>query len=356
MTRTTVPAASSAAHDDLSVSPDVTRDEWTAYVEAHPEASAYHQWDWRHVFEAAFHHRSEYLAARRGSAIVGVLPLVAFDHAVFGRFMVSLPFVNYGGILADDQPIRNALLAEAARRASAYGMSHVELRHTTPQFVHLPVRAHKVSMTMELPDDPERAFQNLDRTVRNRIRRAEKAGLSVESGGADLLEDFYGVFAANMRDLGTPVYPKQWFAEILARFPETTRLTIVRIDRTAVAGALAIGYRRRLEVPSAASLKEFRTTSANTLLYWSIMRKAVVDGYRVFDFGRSSPGDGPFTFKQRWGALPGPMHWEYVLGSGHSLPDRSPKNAKFSLAIRAWQLLPLAVTNRMGPSIVRFLP
>jgi len=111
MTRTTVPAASSAAHDDLSVSPDVTRDEWTAYVEAHPEASAYHQWDWRHVFEAAFHHRSEYLAARRGSAIVGVLPLVAFDHAVFGRFMVSLPFVNYGGILADDQPIRNALLA-----------------------------------------------------------------------------------------------------------------------------------------------------------------------------------------------------------------------------------------------------
>ena len=116
-----------------AVSADVSSEEWDAYVEAHPDASVYHRWAWRQVFEGAFRHRTEYLAARdaRGQ-VVGVLPLVVFEHWLGGRFMVSLPFVNYGGVLADHDAAVRALAGEAERRARHYGLRHVELRRRFP--------------------------------------------------------------------------------------------------------------------------------------------------------------------------------------------------------------------------------
>lgn len=340
----------------VTVSADVTREEWDGFVQAHPRSSVYHLWDWRHVFESAFRHRTEYLAARRESTIVGVLPLVAFDHWLFGRFMVSLPFVNYGGVLADDGEVARAMVDEAASRAAWSRMSHVELRHLRPEIGNLPRRTHKVTMTRELPASPDQAWEGLDRKVRNQIRKAGKSGLSSEVGGLELLPAFYAVFAENMRDLGTPVYPERWFREMLERFPDRTRVFVVRHGQQPVAAAITLGDRASVEVPSAGSLRAFRAMCPNMLLYWRVMVQAISDGKRVLDFGRSTPGEGTFRFKEQWGAVPGPMTWEYVLMPSAVLPDRSPDNARYRAAIAAWQRLPLALANRLGPSVVRFLP
>jgi len=340
-----------------NVSADVSGEEWDAYVNAHPEASAYHAWTWRHVFEAAFGHRTEYLAAREASGrIVGVLPMVAFDHWLGGRFFVSLPFVNYGGVLADGPAAGRALVHEAGARARRYGMRHVELRHTTPQLGDLPRRTHKVSMMRPLEATPEQAWDALDRKVRNQVRKAEKSGLTVESGGLELVPAFYDVFAENMRDLGTPVYPRRWFEEILDRFSDRAGLVVVRDGTRPVAAALTIAHRDSLEIPSAGSLRAYRPQAANVLLYWAIMRQAIVAGARVLDYGRSTPGEGTFKFKEQWGAVPGPVTWEYVLNGTRTLPDRNPKNPAFQQAIAVWRRLPLALTNRLGPAVVRFLP
>jgi FemAB-related protein (PEP-CTERM system-associated) len=339
------------------VSADITREEWDAYVDAHADGTANHLWAWRHVYEAAFRHRTEYLAARRPDGrIVGVLPLVVFEHWMCGRFMVSLPFVNNGGVLADDHDIARGLIQDATERAKWHRMSHVELRHRTPQFGDLPIRRHKVSMMAPLAGSIDGAWEALDRKVRNQVRKAEKSGLTTEVGSAELLPEFYAVFAENMRDLGTPVYPRRWFEEILLRFPERSRVFLVRHDRQAIAGAVTLGYRDSLEVPSAASLRSHRQMCPNMLLYWRIMQQAVADGVRVLDFGRSTPGEGTYKFKEQWGAVPGPMAWEYVLLSRRTVPDRSPANSRFQHAISMWQHLPLGVANTVGPNVVRFLP
>ncbi len=340
-----------------AVSADVSSEEWDAYVEAHPDASVYHRWAWRQVFEGAFRHRTEYLAARdaRGQ-VVGVLPLVVFEHWLGGRFMVSLPFVNYGGVLADHDAAVRALAGEAERRARHYGLRHVELRHTTPQIPECPRLTHKVSMTLALQPSAERAWETLDRKVRNQVRKAEKGGLTSEVGGLELVPEFYGVFAENMRDLGTPVYPESWFAQILSRLSGQAAIVLVRDGHRPVAGALTLAYRSSLEVPSAGSLRAYRPMSANMLLYWRIMQHAIAGGMRVLDFGRSTPGEGTFRFKEQWGATPGPLTWEYVLLSRRALPDRNPKSVRFQQAIAVWKRLPLSIANRVGPAIVRFLP
>jgi FemAB-related protein (PEP-CTERM system-associated) len=340
----------------LAVRSDLVQGDWDRFVESHSNASVYHLWDWRRVFEEAFRHRTEYLAAIRNGDIAGVLPLVIFDSWAFGRFAVSLPFVNYGGVLARDEQAARALLDHATQLARRRGWSHVELRHRAPVFSELPAKRHKVAMELTLPATKETAWGALDRKVRNQIRKAQKSGLVADIGGSELLDTFYDIFARNMRDLGTPVYPAGFFSGPLRQFPDRIRIVVVRKGNQPVAAAFTSRFRNTIEVPSASSLREFRPLCPNHLLYWTIIEHAIEQGLRVLDFGRSTPGEGTFAFKQQWGAQGDPLCWEYRLFSGASLPDRSPANQKFAPAIALWKRLPVGLATFIGPQIVRSLP
>lgn len=328
---------------------------WDAYVNAQPEASGYHLWAWRSIFEGVFGHRALYLAARRGGRLVGVLPLVFFESAIFGRFAVSLPFVNYGGVVADDAEAAGSLVARAGQVAREHRASHLELRHDRRRFPHLAPKEHKVAMTLALPSDADTLWAALDRKVRNQVRKAEKSQLAAATAGIEALPDFYAVFARNMRDLGTPVYSPRLFEAVLTTFPDRARLVVVRLGTTPVAAGLTWRWRDRTEVPWASSLREHNALAPNNLLYWTILKEAIAAGSTTLDFGRSTPNEGTFHFKKQWGAEPRPLCWEYDVVRG-ALPDQSPKNPKFRLAIQAWQKLPVRVANVIGPRIVRSIP
>jgi FemAB-related protein (PEP-CTERM system-associated) len=330
--------------------------EWDAFVLSHADASGYHLWRWRHVFEDAFAHHTEYLAAREGGSICGILPLVQFDSRVFGRFMVSLPFVNYGGIVAAHPRASARLAAHASDIARMRGLKHVELRHRSRLCAELPAKTHKVGMLLELAATEAGAWATLDRKVRNQIKKAEKSGLVSEHGGLELLPDFYRVFAHNMRDLGTPVYSRRFFAAVLERFPDATRVHVVRRGATAVAAAISYAFRGSIEVPWASSLRAYRAMCPNNLLYWSAMQYAIANGFTVLDFGRSTIDEGTFHFKRQWGAEPSPLFWEYALTRRSTLPDQSPANPQFRTAIAMWKHLPVGIATWLGPHIVRSIP
>ena len=343
-------------HGMVIVSHESSAADWDEYVHAHPSASAYHRWAWRSIFEDAFGHDTLYLSARECGQIVGVLPLVIFRRSLFGRFMVSLPFVNHGGALARDAAVAEMLLDSATAQGVQSGAAHLELRHCERLFLELPCRSHKVGMCAPLPAGVERAWASLDRKVRNQIRKAEKSDLRVSIGGAERIADFYGVFAENMRDLGTPVYPRRLFERVVEAFPRETRVVVVTHGTTAVAAGIGFGHRHTFEVPWASSLRAFRPACPNYLLYWAFLQQAIREGCTVFDFGRSTPGDGTYQFKLQWGATPQPLYWEYALLAGDGVPDRDRTSPKFSAAIDIWKRCPLWLTNALGPRIVRSLP
>lgn len=328
---------------------------WDAYVQTHADASGYHLWAWKGIFERVFGHRTIYLCAEREGALSGVLPLVRFRSPLFGRFLVSLPFVNYGGVVATDDAAAHALVARAASIARRESAQHVELRHRARRFDALAPKEHKVSMLLPLPATADALWEGLDRKVRNQVRKAEKSGLVAEVGGIERVDEFYRVYAENMRDLGTPVYTRALFREVLQTFPDRARLVIVRKDQNAVAAGLMWHWRDTVEVPWASSLRAYNAMSPNNLLYWTILQQAIGRGAQILDFGRSTPNEGTFHFKRQWGAAPLPLCWEYDLIDG-ALPDQSPKNPKFRLAIETWKRLPLPIANAIGPHVVRSIP
>lgn len=346
----------------VPVQPDVqarvdiadAEDGWDDYVNRHPSGTIDHQWAWREVFTGAMGQHPVYLVARRNASIVGVLPLVEMRSLLFGRSIVSVPFLNYGGVLADDAAAAEALVDAARETAIRFRASHVELRHTRRTLPTLPCRQHKLSMTLQLPESSEALWTALDRKVRNQVRKAQKANLEVIAGGAELVDAFYGIFARNMRDLGTPVYPRAFFRK--AAVVPGVRVFIVRQGTMPIAAGITAGFRTVVLNPWASSLREFRHLCPNMLLYWAMLEQAIADGASTFDFGRSSPGGGTHQFKLQWGAVAQPQCWEYVLLSKSDLPDQSPSNPKFEAAIAIWRRLPLIVANTAGPFIARGLP
>lgn len=340
----------------IDIHTDLPPEEWDQYVDRRTDASVYHRAGWATVVQRSFGHRTRYLAARTGKTIVGILPLVLFKTPLFGRFMTSMPFVNYGGVVADTSEAADALLAAGIHEAKTAGASYLELRHTRRMFPGLSVQAHKVEMVLPLRTIVDDQWRVLDRKLRNQVRKAEKSGLTVRTGGVELLDAFHDVLARNMRDLGSPVHSKRFFGNVLETFRDRSRIFCVSAGSTPVAASFVIWHGDGIEVPWASAIRSYNPLCPNVLLYWEMLKFSIDRRFARFDFGRATPRGGTYQFKQQWGAEPHQLYWEYWLREGSQLPNRSPKNPKFSGAIALWQRLPVAITRVLGPRIVRNIP
>jgi serine/alanine adding enzyme len=334
-----------------------SREAWDAYVQAAPHATPYHLWMWRDVLGRTYGHTPHYLAAWREREIAGVLPLVEIKSFVFGHSLVSLPFCSYGGVLADDDEVRDLLLAAAADLARELRVRHLELRQNRALESGPGWRsvAAKVLMTVPLPEAAEILFGSLSSRLRNKIRAARKNGLRPEWGGGELLDAFYGVFAENMRDLGTPVYPRTFFANLLQHHP-ACKLLVLRDGEEAIATTLLLPFREKVELPWIASRSASRRKYSTVLLYWSALEWVIENGYRRADLGRCTHGSGTYQFKMQWNCEETPLPWHYWLPQGRTVPELRPDNPKYRVAIRLWKRLPLPVANALGPRIVRAIP
>lgn len=329
---------------------------WDNFVLRQPTARCPHLSGWKNVIEASFGHDCIYLMAMERGTIHGVLPLVHLRSRLFGSFLVSVPFLNYGGIVTENPAARQSLFEFARQLGAERGAAYIELRHQVPQLQDVPTKQHKVVMLLELSDESEKLWNSFKPKLRSQIRKPMKEGLLVHLGREEELDNFYKVFSVNMRDLGTPVYSRNFFAQILKNFPNSTWICSILLNHEPIAAGFLCGFRDTLEIPWGSSLRRFNHLAANMLLYWSALEFAVRQGYKRFDFGRSTPGEGTYKFKEQWGAKPVPLHWQYWLANGNALPDLSPTNAKYQLAINVWQKLPLFVTRWVGPAIVRNIP
>lgn len=332
------------------------REQWDSYVKNRDNFSVYHLIGWKNVIERSFGHRTFYLIAENDGRIKGILPLVLLNSKLFGTFFVSLPFFNYGGICADNEGAEELLLQEAISIAEKEKAEHIELRHLENHNLFLPTRKTKITMVLELKPNPEDIWKNFKAKVRNQVRKAEKANLVVKMEEKDKLNNFYKIFAVNMRDLGTPVYSKNFFNNILNELPEITKIFSVYLGDKVIASSLTIGFKNTLEVPWAASLRRYRQLCPNMLLYWKMIEYACKRGYRYFDFGRSTLDSSTYRFKKQWGPESKQLYWQYWLRNGNELPQINPDNPKYRLAIKVWQKLPLFMTKIIGPKIVKNLP
>jgi serine/alanine adding enzyme len=329
---------------------------WNNCVSKFAPKRTYHLWSWRKVIEETFGHRSYYLAAIDENGVRGILPLVLIKSKLFGRSLISIPFFSYGGVLADSDEAREKLLEAAAQCARELGAGHVEVRQGDECNISWVSASPKVTMEIELPDTVDEYLKGLSTSRRKRARYNLKRGFRAEWAGIEGLPTFYRIFAANMRNLGTPVYPRDFFENQFRHFPDDLNVVSLWDGRKAVAAGILTAHGKTLELPWAASLEEYRKQETPAVLYWSVIEKAILQGYRSLDLGRCTKGSGNWAFKRHWNPVERPLHWYYWLRPGTAIPELRPDNLKFRVAINLWKRLPLIVANGLGPRLVRSIP
>jgi serine/alanine adding enzyme len=322
---------------------------WDSYVLGASEANHCHLSGWSRVVARSYGHASHYLWGVRGGQVVGVLPLIDMTCMGFRRTVVSMPFLDDGGVCADDDEVKDLLAQEAIRHYEARGAKVLDLRHRRPNGLHVPRVGDKVAMVLDLRSDPDDMWKGFDAKLRNQTRKASKSGLVAEWSSCDRLGEFYEVFAANMRDLGSPVHSRRFFEVIFEEFPDSAKLMVVRNQDQVIGGAICLVFQDMLIVPWASSLREYFTLCPNNLLYWEMIRWGCENGFRRFDFGRSSPDSGTYRFKKQWGTREEPLHWQSVSRYASRGTATHADGSKHQWVTKAWSRLPLVVTKLVGP-------
>ena len=328
--------------------------EWNSFAVAQNGYTHFHQIEWRTLIENVFGHECLYLAARDSDgSLIGILPLVRVRSVVFGHYLVSMPFLNYGGPLGTDAGIQS-LVNEAVAIARSGRVRLLELRSRVPLDISLGASHRKITVVLDLPDQRDALFQRFDAKLRAQIRRPQKEGVTVKFGALQVAP-FFSVFARHMRDLGTPTQPLALFRAIAEQFPHDCWFACAYLAGKPVAGGCGFRFGDEFEMTWASSLRAYSREAPNMLLYWACMERAIADGVKRFNFGRCTPGAGTHRFKMQWGGHEEPLWW-YGLGATAGATTPSPRDGAFRFGPRLWRRLPASIATAVGPAIVRYLP
>ena len=330
---------------------------WDAFVRACPQGTFFHLSGWREILDEVLRHRSFYLYAERAGEIVGVLPLAEVRSRLFGHALVSLPFCVYGGAaLAPDAgpEVLFALESKAETLARALGVQHLEYRNLKARHADWPRQELYVTFRKEILPEVEANLLAIPRKQRAMVRKGIKNGLVSEVD--DSVERFFALYADNVLRHGTPALPKAFFQRLKDTFGEACEvLTVLSPEGKPLSSVLSFYFRDEVLPYYAGDDLAARELAANDFKYWELMRRACERGCKVFDYGRSKVGTGPYAFKKNWGFEPQPLSYEYRLYKRDSIPQNNPMNPKYRAFIALWKRLPIGVANRLGPHIVRNL-
>ena len=332
---------------------ETDRERWDAFVRGCPEASFFHLSAWQEIIRDVFRHRTFFLFAERAGDIVAVLPLAEVKSRLFGHALTSLPFCVYGGIAGAPEAVA-PLEAEAEALAHRLGVQHLEFRNLSPRHIDWPRQDLYVTFRKEILPDEEANLLAIPRKQRAMVRKGMRNGLVGEID--EDVERFFALYADNVLRHGTPALPKAFFGRLMQAFGRDCEvLTVTDAAGNPLSSVLSFYFRDEVLPYYAGDALAARDLAANDFKYWELMRRACARGYRLFDFGRSKVGTGPYSFKKNWGFEPQPLSYEYRLYKRDAVPQNNPMNPKYRAFIALWRRLPLRVANTLGPHIVRNL-
>lgn len=335
---------------------------WDDYVKKHPEGSFFHLSGWQQVIEKSFQHDcyflfSIYASGANQGQINGVLPLVEVKSKLFGHALISTPFCVYGGAIADSSNIVRQLEQEACQVAEKLSVDYLELRYQEKQDSQLLLKQAHSAFGCELADNDAAILAGIKKKQRAVIRHSLKNELdfSLAEGTANLT-DFYHLLSTSYRNLGTPIFTKNYFENLLDVFGDSIDIAVIKDKEQKPSSAVMNFYFNEQVLPYyGGGNDEARGLKSADFMYYQVMCNASERGYKWFDFGRSKNDSGPYKYKKNWGMEPKSLYYYYHLVNAEALPNLSPNNPKYKLFIQLWQKLPLKISQFIGPFLSKYL-
>ena len=338
---------------------DQTR--WDLYVAQHPEASPYHFYAWCKAIEKSYLHENCSLIAEKNGKIVGIFPLIRICLPFIFNKIVALPYCDVGNCLSDDFTIEEKLISAAIEFSKLKEIDVLDIRGKLQSETRLShkklknITTGKVRMFLELPDSSDELMKSFKSKLRSQIKKAEKNGLKFRWGYLSDLEAIYAVISKNMRCLGSPVHSINFFKEIIIQYGSKCHIGLVEYRGTIVGVGIILTVSGKVSIPWASTLRQYNHLATNMLLYWNLLKYASDNNMKIFDFGRSSEGEGTYRFKKQWGVKPIPLDWYEV-----DIKKKRDRNDTGNIPLRniaavIWQKLPPSISSLIGPAIRKYI-
>lgn len=344
------------APPSLAIRPAAPSDDaaMDAYVRGHQNTTPFHTPAWVRAVERGCRQRCETLVAVDGEGrLGGVLPLSFVSSPIFGKALVSSAFAVGGGVLAESDGIGQALIEAGVKRGRHLDCATIELRGgLLPETGWQHDAETYLGFARDLAADDEAELLAIPRKQRAEVRKALALPLTVEIGRD--LATHYRVYSESVRNLGTPVFPRALFLEMLSAWGQDADILTVRHDGKPVASVLSLYWRGTVMPYWGGGTAAARGLRANDLMYFALMRHARERGCTRFDFGRSKAGSGPAAFKRNWGFEGTPLRYATLSLDGRER-DVNPASDRNRARVELWKKLPLWAAKLLGPPISRGL-
>ncbi len=332
------------------------RQDWDAYVNASPQATVYHLAAWKDVMEDALGLRTNYLFARNGSHVAGVLPLLYVRSRLSGPYFTSMP----SGVCAENDDAAHALIQCAMQLVGDSAAKYLVLRDSFRRWdvPGLVTDESHCTLITNLNEGPQAMWTKLDRRVRQHVRKAESGELEVLMG-PQYLDELYPAYSEAMRDLGTPTLGLGFFRQLLSRFPVNFTTVMVRAQDQVLGGAFVAKFRDTLYNTWGGMRRASFPLRSSHLWYWETLKYGQESGYRHIDLGRSEWDSGTFEFKKHWLSEPRPLYHQFYLNGPAKAPaigSRRCQDLTYRFFVKGWQLMPLPMTERVGPFLRQRMP
>jgi len=330
-------------------------DLWNRYIADNADATFFHQTEWRDAVCDIYKLKPLYLTAVENGDIRGVLPLFIAPHGPFKKKLVSIPFSVLGGVCGDTPEYEKALVEHAKFLMGETGVDFIELRNFRKKPGLADSESPYYTFLLDLYQDPERIWLSMHNEMRRCVRRARERNISLDLNSRDI-GAFYGLYAEAHRELGTPSPGFKWISRVFTSFPQNHRIATAYVNGTLAAAVMVREYKDTVEAVFGHVLYEYRNLYPLYLLYWSLIEKACEKEFKRFNFGRSVKSSGTFRFKERWGARPYKLNYQYYPPKQAGRADTSQSSGARSIFTAIWKRMPVAASNLIGPKIRRYYP
>jgi len=326
---------------DIQLIDPVEDPRWDQFVMDHPFGWICHLSGWKQVLENSFKHMKGYYFALvdEDNQITAGLPIFEVKSRLTGNRLVSIPFATLSDPListSDDMTMLFQRLLDLSKELkSKYIKIGSLFSHPLNQNNMFGKSGFYKHHYLPLDSTPEKLKKKFHRTcVRQRIARAAKSKLKVKLGkDKSDLNVFYQIFMQTRKRVGRPVQPYRFFKSIWEAYYSYNHIVLILAEKDGktIAGVLLFKFKDRVSAEFAASDEAYTSVSPNHFLFWEAIQIAHGEGYKIFDFGRTSPTNkGLMDFKRRWGTkvIDLPMFYYPKRLAEHTAQDEESKKFK----------------------------
>jgi CelD/BcsL family acetyltransferase involved in cellulose biosynthesis len=336
----------------------LTDPRWGDLVSRHDRTSAFHQNGWLEALSRTYGYQPFVLTtAPTGKPMRDGLVFCQVNSWITGTRIVSLPFADHCEPLIDDQVELPEFLNWLRTERDCRRWRYVEIRPLSQipdgQPGLQPSRSYCFH-ELDLAPSLEQIFRRLHRdSIQRRIQRAEREGLSYETGRCEVfVGEFYRLLLITRRRHHLLPQPRAWFKNLVECMGDSIQIRLARKNGTPIAAMMTLRHRSSVIYKYGCSDERLHNLGAMPFLFWKLIEESKESGAEKIDFGRSGLDQaGLITFKDK-------------LGTTKRLLDyyRYPAEAKWNSAPwgehtirRFFSILPDSISSTAGRLVYRHI-